>query len=409
MAGLKDSARRLFYVLAAPQFQKLARVNLMFVSDPGEGKTSFGRQVARWLGITDEHFVRWSIGQHDPMDANGWATPRDEGLVFEPPMRIKDLTKNGGGIWLLDEVGQAPATVQGAFLKVLDERWVGDTQLPPSVHIIGATNPPETGAASQDTTRPFANRCIWLTFSGPTKEEHAAFISGRGEVEAMELPTRKSAEEWDAQHSITVALYTAYMTRCPTAVLREDAKSDEIQARFTTLEATETGERVFCPAYATPRTWDVATQAYTSATLYGDKTAGLDFVCGAVGRPQGLGFCHFADEQDLVDPEVIIAAILAGTKVEWAPDVKRPDRTFAQLHAVAIAGCRAGMADKERNARWHAAWMFLKAARNEMGVPKDLCLVAGEHLGANRVKGQLLASVEDIIRELAPMVAATRA
>jgi hypothetical protein len=398
----------MFYVLATPRQDHMARPNLMLVSDPGEGKTSFTRQVAAAFEIFEDRFVRWSIGQHDPNDANGWPTPRDEGLVFEPPFRIRKLAQSGG-MWLLDEVGAAPAAVQAGFLKVLDEGTVGDVTLNTDkskpVYIVGAMNPPESGAASQDTTRPFANRCVWVPFSGPTKDEHALYVAARGNMGShLTLPARKPDSEWESKHALVAAIYSAWM-RQPMSVLREDPSSDDVQARFTSVESIG-GVRTFQPSYCTPRTWDIALQMAASALLYDDEAAGLDLVCGAIGRSQGLQFWQFLHAQDVIDGEVILAEIAKSGRTSWSHDVKRPDRTFSQMQAVAIAGCRAGLPDKERHARWHDAWRFVKQGRDG-GVPKDLCLRAGQYLGENRVKGQLLSDCEAVIRELAPMVRAT--
>lgn len=398
MAGINDTARRLFYFWTTPRRPGLTVPNVCVVSDPGEGKTMVIESVARALGVAKERSVRWSVGQHDPMDFNGWGVPRDEGLTFEAPAMIRKLIQSKEpGLFFLDEANQSTPTQQGGMLKLLDSRRLGDEE-PLGAHILMgmAMNPPETGAASHDSTRPFANRLCWLNYAGPTKEEHAAFIVSRGQA-GIELPQRRPDADLDRSYTMLAATYARFVK--VRGALREDPLDPKVAARFGSLDGD--GGRSFIPAYATPRTWDIAMQIASTAHAYGDFEAMTDLIIGCVGPTQGREFDTFFHEQDLIDPDELLA-----DPKKWTPDPKRPDRTFAQMLAVAMAACSGKYSEAETTKRWHAAWDVMKRTMDS-GEGKDMVAPAGHHLAIHKPKSGILATHVDTIRQLAPVIVAS--
>lgn len=396
MAGITETARRLFYIWTTPRREGLTVPNFCIVSDPGEGKTMIIEAVAKALGVTKERSIRWSVGQHDPMDFNGWGVPREDGLTFEAPARIRRLIKSPEpGLLFLDEANQATPTQQGALLKLMDARAVGDEDpLGPHILMGMAMNPPETGAASQDTTRPFSNRVCWLPYDGPSRAEHAAFMIHRGSV-PIELPAQQPRAELDRCYAMLTAVYERYMSG--RGHLREDPLADYVVARFASIEVD--GVRQYIPAFARPRTWDMALQLASTALAYGDRDAMTDFLIGCVGPQEGRDFDTFYAEQDLIDPEVLLA-----DPDKWTPDGKRPDRTFAQMLAVAMHACDA-RDEKVPGKKWHAAWSVLRRTM-DAGEGKDMVAPAAAHLALHVPHGGVLRAHIDTIRQLTPVIVA---
>jgi len=161
-------------------------------------------------------------------------------------------------------------------------------------------------------------------------------------------------------------------------------------------------------AFATPRSWDCALNLAATCVALGDRGAMQMLMTGTIGEPQALAFCTFEQAQDLVpgldaarDPSL------------FKPDAKRPDRTFAQVLAVAQAVCDPHFKGKEAADWWNAGWAFLEYCR-ALGpepwsqVPPDMCLVGADYIARRQPSSRcLLAKHEGIIRELAPMVAAS--
>lgn len=362
---------------------------LAWVAPPGVGKTTFARAVGNALEVAEDHFLRWSVGQHGPEDFNGLAMPTPKGLVYDPAASVRHISDGKPGMWMFDELTNATRSTQAGCLKVLDERWVGDFRLPDSVKLIMAMNEPEHAADAQDISKPLANRTVWLNFLPPTPKDHVLFMQGTRGV-TLDLP-KWDKDAWLTARSEVVAIYTAFMLPPPEGmglgVVLEDASSDQVISRFPL-------------AYATPRSWEYALNLAATCRLFGDTEAMATLMTGTIGEPQGLAFMGFYNDQDLIP-----IAMLRERPSLWRPDPKRMDRTFTQLMAVAMAATDARLPEKEKGDWWNWGWEIIKLTL-DAGAGDDLCLVAGQHLGTHRPKGKLLAEYAPIIQRLAPMVAA---
>lgn len=75
---------------------------------------------------------------------------------------VQNLNNAPKGLLLLDEFNtSAPSTMKG-MLRVVQERYVGDTKLKDSVSIVALMNPIETAVDAYDLPAPMANRMMHL-------------------------------------------------------------------------------------------------------------------------------------------------------------------------------------------------------------------------------------------------------
>jgi hypothetical protein len=78
---------------------------------------------------------------------------------------VQNLNNAAKGLLLLDEFNtSAPSTMKG-MLRVVQERYVGDTKLNDSVSIVALMNPIDTAVDAYDLPAPMANRMMHLKWS----------------------------------------------------------------------------------------------------------------------------------------------------------------------------------------------------------------------------------------------------
>lgn len=107
---------------------------------PGVGKSDIVTQVAHEIGAT--LIISHPVTQ-EPVDVRGlpWPAASKKTATFLPFGDLaKVLSATKPTIWFLDDLGQAPASVQAAYMQLLLSRRIGEHVLPPSVTIIAATN-----------------------------------------------------------------------------------------------------------------------------------------------------------------------------------------------------------------------------------------------------------------------------
>lgn len=87
---------------------------------------------------------------------------------------VETVVEAERALLFLDELTTCPPTVMNALLPVCQERVVGDLQLPDSVAIVAAANPPSMAVNGQELSAPIANRFLHLTWVG----DHQAWWDG---------------------------------------------------------------------------------------------------------------------------------------------------------------------------------------------------------------------------------------
>jgi MoxR-like ATPase len=340
-----------------------ARVPVLLWGAPGTGKTSAIRAMADAAGLPCETVI---AAIREPSDFSGLPVVVGGVVHFAPPRWAERLAAAGHGVLFLDEISTAPPAVQAALLRVVLERVVGDLDLPEGVVVVAAANPPEQAADGWDLSAPLANRFCHLDWH----VEPAAFAMGlAGGFPAP--PVAALPSDWEDQLPLGRGLVSAFVSVRP--ALTVDVPADAARAGR---------------AWPSPRTWELAARLWTAATAAeasADARAAL--VVGTVGDAAGLQFLTWLHEQDLPDPEDVLADPAAFS----VPD--RPDRTYALLAAVAAAVAANSTAE-----RWAAGWKVL--ARVGETSP-DVAAVAARTLARCRPPD---ATVPPEVKLFAPML-----
>jgi MoxR-like ATPase len=331
-----------------------ARVPVLLWGAPGTGKTSAVRAMADAAGWPCETVIA-SI--REPSDFAGLpvvaGSDSDGSRVdFAPPRWARRLAQAGQGLLFFDEVSTAPPAVQAALLRVVLERTVGDLELPESISVVAAANPPEQAADGWDLSAPLANRFCHLDWPADARTMAQGFSSGW----ATPAPPRMEPG-WDRRVLVARSWVAGFITARPD--LAVDVPAD----------AAASGR-----AWPSPRTWDMAARLLAATETAGSSQEARSLlVRGAVGQGPGVELLTWLSESDLPDPEAVLADPDSFTLPE------RGDRAYAALTSVAAA-----VASEATPERWAAGWVVFGLAAE--AVP-DVAAVAARTLARCRPAG----------------------
>lgn len=303
---------------------------------PGIGKSRHIEAVAAERGWHCE-VVIGSI--REPQDIAGFPALSDEGtFTLLPPDYLQRISAaveacdadDQGAVLFLDEVSNCSPPQQAALLRIATDRVIGDTRLPDACRIVFAANPPSQATDGWDLAAPMANRMVHLSWDAPDVADWiSGLLSNWGQAETS---------GGELAHRLTEArgLVAGFLSARPN--LLHDLPANEVQASG---------------AWPSPRSWaDLAVPALASAAVIAAEDLRLaverQVLVGAVGEAVGLEFLVWREDQDLVDP----AVLLDHPEDFVAPD--RADRLHATLAAMASVAISRGDLDS-----WSAAWIVL--------------------------------------------------
>lgn len=230
------------------------------------------------------------------------------------------------------------AATQAALLRVVLERVVGDLELPSTVRVVAAANPPDQAAGGWDLARPLANRFTHVEWPAPQAHEWVGWLAHQQDI-----------------HPTARGIVGAFITRRPELLLQVPNNETD-------------GGR----AWASPRSWAMA------AKLMGDRLPSpaieMSLIGGCVGDAAGLELATWLESTgQLPDPEELLA-----DPASWEPPHERLDLLYATLHGVTTATIA-----RMEPGRWKAAWELLGKAR---GIAADAVIAAGYPLAVERAR-----------------------
>jgi MoxR-like ATPase len=329
-----------------------ANLPVLLWGEPGIGKSATLGQLAAGLGTPLETVIA-SI--HEPSDFSGLPIigddPAHQGVPMAPPDWAVRVARHGRGLLFFDELSSAPPAVQAALLRVVLERRVGSLQLPGTVRIVAAANPPASAADGWHLSPPLANRFVHLHW---THDPRVVARGLSGTWPAVSVPTIKP-ERTPAALARARGVIAGFLTARPGL------------AHHLPADAQSRGG-----AWPSPRTWEMALRllAFGDACQAGREALGAA-LAGAVGDGPGIELLTFTEELDLPDPDRVLARPEAFALPE------RGDRQLAFLTAVVSA-----IQARTTQARWDAGWVVLAKAV-DAGVP-DVAARAATDLAALR-------------------------
>jgi hypothetical protein len=299
---------------------------------PGIGKTDQAESEVHqryWAGDAEAPFVGVSPALSDPTDATGpLAVVADKAVRLLPEV-MRPLFDAGRGTFFIDELTTATAATQAAFLRVVQNRIVGDQKFPDDVRIIMAANPADIAAGGSELVAPMANRVVHLKADAPEATDWKIWLASKLIDSASE---RRAA-----------ALIGAF-----------------IGSHSSRLYAFPEDEGKRASAWPSPRTWHAAADCYAAAIEAGEEGATLELVAGCVGTDVAQEFAAFVANADLPDARELLTG-----KVSWSPERHRVDRASAVLQSIATEAAYGpwGTA-KERAEVVERAWEIIEGACN---------------------------------------------
>lgn len=340
-----------------PQLEALALAvtanqPVLLWGEPGIGKSAALQQLAAGLGVPLETVI---ASVHEPSDFAGLPIVGDDpattGVPMAPPDWAVRLARTGQGLLFFDELSSAPPAVQAALLRVVLERRVGSLQLPDSVRIVAAANPPSSAADGWHLSPPLANRFVHLDW---THRPRTVARGMAGTWPDLAVPTVDPARVSGAVARAR-GVVSGFLTARPGLVHHLPA---EAEARGR--------------SWPSPRSWEMALRLLATGYATGTGREPLAAaLTGAIGEGAGLELLAYMEHLDLPDPDKVLANPGAFALPE------RGDRQLAFLIAVVAAV----QGDLTR-ARWEAGWAVLAKAV-DAGVP-DVAARAAADLAAVR-------------------------
>jgi MoxR-like ATPase len=317
---------------------------------PGVAKSAIFRMLARSFALPIEVLSPGARGE----GAFGVTpVPEREGVDHKgKPYRMTyprpdwtDKFSEGRGIVLVDEINLAATHYAGALLGMLQDRVVGSHHLGPGVRVFAAANPVDIAAASGgfDLSAPAANRVGHLEWPCPSVEEWSAWLMG-AEVEP---------EVYDA-----VAFEAEVLEQWPAAW----ATARGIVAGFLSSNASrlhmmpKDGSATMSKAWASPRSWEMATRALAGAEIHGLEADRDEFVGSFVGAGAAGELFSWLDKARLPN-----SADLLDGKISWKHKVARLDVTTA-VFSSAVGTCIATKDEALRKKRGVVMWELLAQA-----------------------------------------------
>jgi hypothetical protein len=315
---------------------------------PGVGKTAAITAMAQQMG----RHLEVVIGSvREPADFLGLPVVGGGDVRYAPPAWARRLAEAERGLLFLDEISTAPPAVQAALLRVVLERVVGELELPPSVAIVAAANPPDMAADGWDLSAPLANRFAhieWAVDAQSWCREFPGYWGCPPDVRGLPEPAWARAR----------GLVAGFLHARPGLLLQVPES------------AAERGR-----AWPSPRTWDMASRLMAALMSRGSSDlaeAALLAVPPVVGEGAGLEFAAWVREQDLPDPEAVLA------RPDDHPLPERGDALYAVLCSVAAVA-------QDAEERWLRAWRVM--GRVASGGGADVAAAAARMLAAARRDG----------------------
>jgi len=100
-------------------------------------------------------------------------TVNKEYVEFKPRLMAKFLSQpSASGCLFMDEINQAPRSVQSSMFKVALDRTIGDLKMSKNISVVAAGNRIEDRASVTEMAAPLATRFLWTSLRIPTADEY---------------------------------------------------------------------------------------------------------------------------------------------------------------------------------------------------------------------------------------------
>lgn len=276
---------------------------------PGNAKTARIKQMSKVLQVSAKSLF---AAQHPPEDFSGALIPDGKGNAKQicPLYQVRELIKEGRGIIFLDEVNGATPATQGAIQSFIHERVAGDQPIPGAIRILAAANPEDIATGGFRFSPPLANRFVHVFDPGPTPRDWIHFQMGNtseGTQATLEEIEQAITADWPTKYPESIGLFAAFIESSPSLLHKMPIPSDPQSSK----------------SWPSPRTWDYAVRAWTTANILqkGDaiKEALMD---ACVGPGASAAFLTYVQNTDIPKPMELLTG-------KWKMDPNRLDIVLA--------------------------------------------------------------------------------
>ena len=339
-----------------------ANVPTLVWGDPGVAKTASLTAFGRASG----YHVETVVGSvRESTDFMGLPYENDGVVAYTTLSWAQRCAQADKALLFFDELTTAPPSVQRAMLRILQERVVGEFQLPDSVAIVAAANPASVAVDGWDLPAPIANRLMHVDWRLDTDGWLAGVMTGFTTApETIETILGRG----DVSYRIKVKSQVTTFLRTRPDLLHK-MPTDPVTAG---------------KGWPSPRSWTNAMTVLGELNP-ADEDAALIVLTGCVGDGAAGEYLAWLDAADLYDPDQVMAD---PSIVDWRGS--RPDRLFALVYSIAAL-----IQMRPESVRgWLAAVKVLEACAK--GGRPDAAAPAVKLLLAAKPRG---ASVPDSLRQ----------
>lgn len=348
---------------------------------PGVAKTAILRQLASEYGMPIEVLSPACRGE----GAFGVTpVPADGRMTYPRPDWTDRFEREKRGIIFVDEINLAATHYAGALLGLLADRVIGSYQLPPGVRVVAAANPPDIAAASGgwDLSAPAANRVGHIDWPCPDIREWSEWLLSDvgGDKPRVDLDAEEKGvlEAWPRAWSEARGVVTGFLG-----------------SHSTHLHAMpKAGGDGIGRAWPSPRSWEYATRAWASSTVFGLPDKDRDeFVASFIGEGAAGELLTWFSQANLPD-----STDLLDGKIQWKHNPARLDVTTA-VFGSAAAVCASTADVALRRIRSERMWGLLAQAVDSA---PDLVIAPARVMA----KAKLLGAAIKVASKLQPVLAA---
>jgi hypothetical protein len=348
-----------------------ANIPSMLWGDPGCGKSATIESTFTSDGYSVDTI---SVGNREPSDFAGLPVLESGSVRLAAPQWVAKANEAPKALIFLDEFSQATPVVQGAVLRILNERQVGETYLGDHVRLILAGNPPESGAGAWDLTAPAANRMIHINWVGPTVDDFAMGLT----------------MGWDTLHTpysdLVVEPTDARVLTVRTLV------ATFLQLNPSRLHVLPTNPAEAGRGWASHRSWTMLASALPFMDA-DDIEGQLMLATGCVGEGIATEFVSWMRNADLPDPRGVLDD---PSSFDWKE--ARLDQVFALSTAITTLATMDATEDIFHQA-WACSASCADAGRADIAVTMGRRLIA---LG----QGKRWMPKADVVKVLIPQLKA---
>ncbi len=380
--GLRQILRCAWFT---PSIKGVWGLPLLFEGKPGVAKTAIIEEEAQRMGLHVETILG---STRLPEDVGGIPVPIDGRIVRLPDAWVHRAMTAKHSVVFMDEFNLSGSAILKAFLRVINERRIGDHTFPATVRMLAAQNSVEDGGGG-DLTAAMANRFGHLPWEGPHCDEWCDWLlSLNGSPEATMEPLNAAAEEarvmdaWSAPWARARGAVTGFLRR----------RSNLLHSQPNTADPNAS------KAWASRRTWELTCRAMTGAEIHGLSKEDTDTLIEAfIGKGVAGEFEQWRATADLPDPVEVL-----DKKVVFKHNPSRLDRTEAVFSSCAAFLTPANT--EKRKDRANNLWELIASEAKECW---DVAVPCAQVLSRAGLGGFDIPAAKHVIAKMHPLLIAS--